>query len=78
MSKLETKYGKEKTDRARKYAGMVFKDCDAIAVEKLIGLEEKYGMDKMEKAAKIISAIHVDNPRRSLEYFFGILKRLQQ
>lgn len=31
-----------------------------------------------DTASKIISAIHVDNPRRSLEYFFGILKRLQQ
>jgi hypothetical protein len=75
--RLEAKYGKEKTDRARKNAGIVFKDCDAIAVEKLIGLEDKYGIDKMEKAAQIISAIPVDNPRRSLEYYFGVLRKLE-
>jgi hypothetical protein len=75
--KLETKYGKEKTDRARRCAEIVFKDCDPIAVEKLIGLEEKYGIDKMEKASKIISALRADNPHRCLEYYFGVLRKLE-
>jgi len=72
---LETKYGKEITDRARKYAGIVLADCDPAAVEKLIGLEKQYGTDKMEQAAKIISAKDVENPARTLEYFIGIVKK---
>jgi cardiolipin synthase len=73
--KLEAKYGKEKTDSARTYARLVFKDCDAVAVEKLIALEEQYGIDKMEKASKIISAMKTYNPKRSIEYFFGIVRK---
>jgi PLD-like domain len=74
-AELETRYGKEITDRARKYAGIVFMDCDPVAVEKLIGLEKLYGIDKMEQAAKIISAKNVENPTRTLEYFIGIVKK---
>ena len=75
--KMETKYGKEKTDRGRKYAGLVFKDCDPVAVEKLIALEKQFGLDKMEKAAKIVGAMTAYNPKRSLEYFFGIVRKLE-
>jgi hypothetical protein len=74
-AELETKYGKEITDRARKYAGIVLADCDPVAVEKLIGLEKHYGADKMEQAAKIIMAKDVENPARTLEYFIGIVKK---
>ena len=72
---LEAKYGKEETDRARKYAGLVLRDCDAGAVEKLIGLEKQYGTDKMEQAAGKITVKGVDNPLRNLEYFIGIVKK---
>lgn len=73
--KLETKYGKDKTDRARRWAAVVYKDCDPIAVEKLIARENQYGIDKMEQASKIIAAMAASNPKRCLEYFFGIVKR---
>jgi len=73
--KLESKHGKEKTDRARAYATLVLKDCDPIAVGKLIALEEHYGIDKMEKASKIIAALETFNRRRSLEYFIGIVRK---
>jgi hypothetical protein len=44
-------------------------------VEKLIDLEAQYGTDKMEKAAKIVGAMTAYNPKRSLEYFFGIIRK---
>jgi hypothetical protein len=75
---LEKKYGKEKTDRARGYAGLVYKDCDPVAVEKLIAMENKYGMDKIESASKIIASYEANNPKRCLEYFLGIVTRQQQ
>jgi hypothetical protein len=72
---LEAKYGKDKTDRARKYTGLVFMDCDPVAVERLIVLEKQYGPDKMEQAAKVIMAKGVENPERTLEYFIGIVRK---
>jgi hypothetical protein len=33
-----------------------------------------YVVEQMENAARIISAIHADNPRRSINYFFGIVR----
>jgi hypothetical protein len=72
---LEAKYGREETDRARKYAGIVFKDCNADAVEKLILLEKHYGTDRMEQAAKKIMFKAVDNPKRSLGYFIGMVQK---
>jgi hypothetical protein len=74
-AKLEAKFGKEKTDRARTWAAVVFKDCDPVAVEKLIAREEQYGKDKMEQASKILAAMSASNPKRCLEYFFGIVRK---
>jgi hypothetical protein len=73
---LETRYGKEKTGRARRFASLVYKDCDAGAVEKFLLLEEKYGRDKMDAAAKIIGLKAADNPRRSVGYFVRIVEEL--
>jgi hypothetical protein len=74
LAGLEKKYGKEKTDRARRYAELVFRDCDAAAVETIIENENKFGIDKMEKAAKVIAAMIAHNPHRSLDYFLGIVR----
>ena len=73
---LEGTYGKEKTGRARSYAVLVYKDCDAGAVEAFIVLEEKYGRDKMDQAAKIIGLKAPDNPRRSVGYFVRIVETM--
>jgi hypothetical protein len=74
---LEGNYGKEKTARGRRLASLVYKDCDAGAVEKFILLEEKYGRDRMDQAAKIIGLKAPDNPRRSVGYFVGIVSTLK-
>jgi hypothetical protein len=68
------KSGKEKTDRARRYAELVFKDCDAAAVETIIEKENEFGIDKMAKAAKVVAAMVTHNPHRSLDYFLGIVR----
>jgi hypothetical protein len=74
---LEGIYGKEKTGRGRRLASLVYKDCDAGAVEKFILLEEKYGRDRMDAAAKIIGLKAPDNPKRSVGYFVGIVTTLK-
>ena len=71
---LEKKYGKEKTDRARRYAELVFKDCDPAAVETIIEKENEFGIDKVAKAANVIAAMVTHNPHRSLDYFLGIVR----
>jgi hypothetical protein len=47
-------------------------------VEKFIVLEQQFGLDKMEQAAKILATYEANNPKRCLEYFFGIVRRQQQ
>jgi hypothetical protein len=74
---LEGKYGKERTDRGRSFASLVYKDCDAGAVEMFILLEEKYGGDKMDEAAKIISLKAPANPWRSVGYFVRTVEALK-
>jgi cardiolipin synthase len=74
---LEKKYGKEKSDRARHYAALVYKDCDFRAVEQLIALEEKYGLKKMQKAEKIIGEKSPDNPRRTVGYFIATVEKMK-
>jgi hypothetical protein len=71
---LESKYGREETDRARKYAVTVFKDSDPAAVEQLMNLEKEFGTDRMEKASKVILRMKADNPKRTFGYFIGIVK----
>jgi hypothetical protein len=73
---LEGNYGKEKTGRGRRLASLVYKDCDAGAVEKFMLLEEKYGRDRMDVAAKIIGLKAPDNPKRTVGYFVGIVETL--
>jgi hypothetical protein len=73
---LEKKYGKEKSNRARRCAVLVYKDCDFRAVEQFIGLEEKYGREKMERAKKIIAQKSPDNPRRTVGYFVNTVMAL--
>jgi hypothetical protein len=74
---LENRFGKEKTDRARACATLVYKDNDYDAVEKFIALEEKYGKDKMEQAKKIMSEKAPDNPKRCVGYFVGTVMGLK-
>jgi hypothetical protein len=74
LSRLEKKYGKEKTDRCRKYAELVFRDCDPAAVETIIEKENQFGIDKMAKAVKVVAAMVAHNPHRSLDYFLGIVR----
>jgi hypothetical protein len=73
---LEKKYGKEKSDRARQCATLVYKDCDFRAVEQFISLEEKYGREKLERAKKIIAQKSPDNPRRTVGYFVNTVMAL--
>jgi hypothetical protein len=74
---LEARYGEEKLGRARRFAKLVYKDCDAGAAEKFILLEEKYGREKMDAAAEKIGLMAADNPRRSVGYFVRIVESLR-
>lgn len=77
-TRLNNKYGKEETDRARQCAALVYKDCDYRAVQQFIGLEEKYGQDKIDRAKQIIAAKSPDNPRRTVGYFVNIVMNMTQ
>jgi len=66
---LEASFGKDKTNRARQWATLVYKDADWRAVEQFIKLEQRYGLAKLEKVAAMIGLKAGDNPRRCVGYF---------
>ncbi len=75
-AELEIEFGMEKTNRARQWAALVYKDCDWRAVEHFIRLEQRYGLEKLEKAAAIIAKKAADNPRRCVGYFINTVMSL--
>ncbi len=74
LKRLEEQHGAEKLERAKKLAALVYEDCDAGAMEKLIELEEKYGLSVMQQAAEIMAAKSPSNPKRSMGYLIGTIQ----
>ncbi len=76
FSKLKKKHGKEKYQRAKQWAALVYEDSNIDAVEKFIRLEDKYSLVRIQKAAKIIKDKNPDNPKRNLGYFYRTIERI--
>ncbi len=68
LKELGEKYGKEKLDRAKQAAAIVFEENNLKTIQALIDLEDKYGQATVEEAAKKISEKNPDNPKRSAGY----------
>ena len=71
------KYGRKKLKRAMKRAVLVYEDSDLSAIKEFIRLEDKYGREKMKRAYAIIEAKNPDNPKRSVGYYFNLVKKLK-
>jgi hypothetical protein len=73
---LESKYDKETIVRVRKYAEVVYRENNYDDVLTLLGLDAEYGRKTMEKAAQIISAKKRSNPKRTMGYFVGTVRKM--
>jgi hypothetical protein len=72
---LEAARGREPLARARKLAALVYEDDDVEGVESLLALEEKHGRRLVDDAARVLGEKNPDNPKRSLRYLIGTIKK---
>ena len=73
---LEQKHGKEKLDRAKQTAAIVFEEHNLKTIQALIDLEDKYGQATIVEAAKKIAEKNPDNPKRSAGYLINTVKSM--
>ncbi|MGH7890277.1 MAG: hypothetical protein ACRENF_06970, partial [Thermodesulfobacteriota bacterium] len=76
IKELESKYGKEKVERAKQNAALVFEENNLKTLVAMIDLEEKYGQNIVDEAAKKIAQKNTDNPKRSAGYFINMVKSM--
>jgi len=74
LSRLSNKYGEESFQEARKLAGVIFRQNDIEAIEKIIKLGNEYGSDKIKRAYELLSEKRIDNPKRTFRYAVGIIR----
>ncbi len=73
---LEAKHGREKIDRARQSAALVFEENNLRTIQALIDLEEKYGVALIEEALNKLKDKSPDNPKRSAGYLINSVKSM--
>jgi hypothetical protein len=76
IKELETKYGKEKVERAKRNAALVYEENNLKTLIALADLEGKYGQSLVEEAAKKIAQKNTDNPKRSAGYLINSIKSM--
>ena len=76
FDRIQTKYGEERLERARKYAEIVFKENDARVVEEIINMINEHGEKKVRRAFFIVRKKQVANPKRCYSYVKGIIQNL--
>ncbi len=73
-NRLAEIYGKERFEKAAKYAEIVFKGNDIYVIEDIIKKIEEYGLAEVDSAFKIVAEKASDNPKRSYSYVIGVLQ----
>ncbi len=68
-------YGKERFEKAEKYAEIVYAGNDVQIIEDIIKKTEEYGPEQVDKAFSVVSNNSFGNPTRSYKYVIGILQR---
>lgn len=68
-------YGRERFDKAEKYAEIIYKGNDIYIIEDIIKKIEEYGLSEVDSAFKIVAEKASDNPKRSYSYVIGVLRK---
>ncbi|MBI4352436.1 MAG: hypothetical protein HY593_00770 [Candidatus Omnitrophica bacterium] len=73
---LEKSHGRERFDRARGYAGLVYEDNSFEGIKTLLELGGRYGWETVEEAAEVIKLKNPDNPKRTMGYLIGTIENI--
>jgi len=76
FQELESKYDKSTITRVRKYAEAVYRENNYEDVLTLLDLDAKYSQATMEKAVKIVAEKKRSNPKRTMGYLVGTVRRI--
>ena len=74
FDELQKIYGKDKLEKAREYAKVVYEDNSYSGVKTLLELEKEYGQEIVQKAVDVVSLKNPDNPKRSMGYLISTIK----
>jgi hypothetical protein len=72
---LRLQYGKDLVDKAVELAGIVYNAYDVHVVEDVIENMNMYGVNAVMEAFDYVQSMTVDNPKRTYNYVFGILRK---
>lgn len=75
LHKLYDKYGKDRVEGVRELAKIVFCENNLAEIEEIIQLMDEYGNDKVLAAFNKIAPWDEANPKRSMAYVIGILRK---
>lgn len=75
LQKLYDKYGKGRVERVRELAKIVFCENNLAEIEEIIRLMDEYSKDEVLAAFNKIAPWDEANPKRSMAYVKGILRR---
>lgn len=75
FKELSARYGEAKVQMIRGYAKIVYKENDPQAIESLLKLLTDYGQEAILKAVRVVSKKRPDNPKRSIAYLEGIIRK---
>lgn len=73
--RLEALYGADNLEKARRFAGIVFKENDPAVVEDVINKINTFGEKQVKKAFAVAAQKRPDNPKRNYLYVRGIILR---
>lgn len=76
--RLAKRYGRERFEKAEKYAEFVYKGNDTQVIEDIIKKIDAYGPDEVDSAFKIVAGKASDNPKRSYSYVIGALRKINK
>ncbi len=76
LKNIQSKYGREKLDRALEAAGLVSEEKNIKTIYALIELEDLYGQGVVQEASKKIAEKSIDNPKRSAGYLINTIKSM--
>lgn len=77
-NRLAELYGKERFEKAAKYAEIVFKGNDIQVIEDIINKIEEYSLDEVDSAFRIVADKAPDNPKRTYNYVIGVLRKINK
>ncbi len=76
LKAIESEYGKARALEGLEILKVLNEDNDYNGLEAILKLEDKYSKEVLQEALAQLSSRRDDNPKRSLPYYLGIVKKM--